>query len=133
MLNDTSKVTLYCPVQGSIPKLSYNSRYICYLLQSEIRPQRTYFGFTVDLKHRLRQHNGEITGGAKYTHVGRPWKVIGYVSGFPDKSTALSFEWWLHHPPVKRRGLKGKIEVVQDIIEKFKVKESQLSLTWTRV
>jgi len=31
-----------------------------------------YTGKTTDLKKRLRQHNGEIKGGAKYTRVRRP-------------------------------------------------------------
>ena len=36
----------------------------CYFLQSK---NRTYNGYTVDLHRRLRQHNGELAGGAKVT------------------------------------------------------------------
>jgi predicted GIY-YIG superfamily endonuclease len=54
--------------------------------------KRTYIGATIDLAHRLRQHNGEIKGGAKATS-GKQWERVGYVSGFPDWRAALQFEW----------------------------------------
>ena len=55
---------------------------------------RTYVGATVDLDHRLRQHNGEISGGAKATS-GRAgsWRRVCHVEGFADESAALQFEW----------------------------------------
>ena len=37
-----------------------NKTMYCYFLRSE---NRTYNGYTVDLKRRLRQHNGELKGG----------------------------------------------------------------------
>ena len=40
--------------------------YFVYLLK-EIEGNRTYVGFTSDLQRRLRQHNGELKGGAKST------------------------------------------------------------------
>lgn len=54
----------------------------------------TYIGATVSLDRRLRQHNGEIKGGAKVTSkFPGTWSRIGYVSGFPDWKAALQFEW----------------------------------------
>ena len=49
----------------------------------------------MDVDHRLRQHNGEIKGGAKYTtgKGAHQWKRILYVSGFPSWNDALRFEW----------------------------------------
>jgi hypothetical protein len=44
------------------------------------------------LDRRLRQHNGEIGGGAKAT-AGLSWNVAVTVKGFPSWSTALQFEW----------------------------------------
>jgi len=57
----------------------------------------TYVGATVDLDHRLRQHNKELVGGAKATSVkvaqGLRWNRVLHVSGFPDWQAALQFEW----------------------------------------
>ena len=57
----------------------------------------TYVGATVDVDHRLRQHNGEIKGGAHATTSkvakGHTWTRACYVSGFPDWRAALQFEW----------------------------------------
>jgi predicted GIY-YIG superfamily endonuclease len=57
----------------------------------------TYVGATVDLERRLRQHNKEIKGGAYQTSAkvvkGEIWLRAAYVSGFPNWSAALQFEW----------------------------------------
>ena len=57
----------------------------------------TYVGATVNLDHRLRQHNAEITGGAKATTarlaLGDTWERAIHVEGFPDWQAALQFEW----------------------------------------
>ena len=76
----------------------------------------TYIGATINLNHRLRQHNKEIKGGAKATAIkveqGEQWERVLYVSGFPDWQAALQFEWrWkqlsrkltLKMVPLKRR------------------------------
>ena len=55
--------------------------------------KKTYVGATINPDHRLRQHNGEISGGAKATH-GRKWKRKFLIGGFTDERTALQFEWW---------------------------------------
>jgi len=59
--------------------------------------QATYIGATVDLDHRLRQHNGEIKGGAHATSVkvaqGEVWRRFCHVAGFPTWNAALQFEW----------------------------------------
>ena len=69
--------------------------YYVYLLEST--KKSTYIGATIDLNRRLRQHNKEIQGGAKYTgsrvSKGETWKRIAYVSGFPTWQAALQFEW----------------------------------------
>jgi predicted GIY-YIG superfamily endonuclease len=61
----------------------------------------TYVGATVDLNHRLRQHNKEIKGGAHATSAkvgkGHTWTRACHVAGFPDWPSALQFEWrWKH-------------------------------------
>jgi len=57
----------------------------------------TYVGATIDLDHRLRQHNKEIKGGAAATSAkvarGETWRRHCYVKGFPTWQSALQFEW----------------------------------------
>ena len=67
---------------------------IVYCLATVETPTLTYIGATVDGDRRLRQHNGELVGGAKATHK-RPngWYRVCYVHGFSTWNAALSFEW----------------------------------------
>ena len=68
--------------------------YVYLLLSSD---NATYVGATVDLERRLRQHNKEIKGGAcatsKKVVKGETWIRACHVSGFPDWTAALQFEW----------------------------------------
>lgn len=66
--------------------------YVSYLL-TNTTTNRTYIGITNCLERRLRQHNGDLQGGAKYTRSGRPWHVHAIVYPFPTKSAAMRFEW----------------------------------------
>jgi predicted GIY-YIG superfamily endonuclease len=67
-----------------------------YWLQDD-KSNKTYIGKTNDLDRRLRQHNGEISGGAFATH-GSHWHRVCHVAGFPDERGALQFEWaWKHY------------------------------------
>lgn len=54
--------------------------------------RRTYVGATVDPNRRLRQHNGELAGGARATRGG-VWRRRYLVGGFADERDALRFEW----------------------------------------
>jgi predicted GIY-YIG superfamily endonuclease len=74
----------------------------CYLLKSTVL-KRTYIGYTVNVTQRLRKHNGEIKGGAKYTSTGRPWVIVCHVTGFATNREALRFEWhWKNWRKSKR-------------------------------
>ena len=46
-----------------------------------------YTGVARDLARRLRQHNGELVGGAQYTRGRRPVKLL-WSESCPDRSTA---------------------------------------------
>lgn len=78
-----------------------------YILKSEVC-NRTYNGKTNDPSRRIRQHNGEIVGGAKATSSKRPWKFICLISGFIDEKDALRAEWRIKHPTRKRKKRKPK-------------------------
>jgi predicted GIY-YIG superfamily endonuclease len=90
------------------------SEHFVYLLK-EVDGYRTYIGYTNNLERRLRMHNGEIKGGAKYT-TGRKWEFILYLSGFPSNIIALQCEWRCKHPyGKKKRGKSGDIGRIEGI------------------
>jgi structure-specific endonuclease subunit SLX1 len=69
----------------------------CYMLEALGGNAKTYVGATVNPDRRLRQHNGELVGGARAT-AGRKWARRFLVGGFADERAALRFEWrwkWL--------------------------------------
>jgi len=93
-----------------------NNFYV-YILK-QIDGVRTYVGYTVNIPHRLRQHNGELCGGAKYTK-GSQWELIGYLTGFPNNIIALQCEWKLKNPFGRKKrgksGIIGRIEALKHI------------------
>ena len=65
----------------------------------------TYAGVSPDPVKRLRKHNGEISGGAKYTKSKGPgWTHVCLVHGFQTKIQALQFEWASKHVPPRDSG-----------------------------
>jgi structure-specific endonuclease subunit SLX1 len=75
-----------------------DKKYYVYILESSDKAS-TYVGATINLDHRLRQHNKELVGGAHATSIkvaqGHTWRRVCHVEGFPDWSAALQFEWRL--------------------------------------
>ncbi len=91
--------------------------YVCYVLKST-RSTRTYVGITNHFSRRLRQHNGELKGGAKYTRSHRPWELTYMVGHFPDKSTAMKFEWQVKYRSKRQVGSPRvrRIRAIQEAI-----------------
>jgi predicted GIY-YIG superfamily endonuclease len=82
-------------VMDSIFEARGSGEWLVYVLRSVARPMRTYAGVTNNLKQRLRQHNGEIAGGARATASTRPWKLYAIICGFSnDKKLAMRCEWF---------------------------------------
>lgn len=86
--------------------------FYCYILKndSEKFKNRSYVGSTNKPSRRIRQHNGEITGGAKSTKVCNVWKFCALVTGFPDKINMLQCEWAIKHQ--KNHGPGGRIKAL---------------------
>lgn len=97
--------------------------YVYLLLATPLR-QATYVGATVDLDHRLRQHNKEIKGGAVATGIrvakGDIWIRAAHVSGFPDWQAALQFEWrWKQLSrklPAKMKPLERRMNALKQLL-----------------
>ena len=51
-----------------------------------------YCGITTNLERRLKQHNGEIKGGAKYTRGKRPCRIV-YTKKAMNRSIASKEEY----------------------------------------
>ena len=82
-------------------RLQGTMSFSCYCL---VNPEgRTYVGFSTNVDRRLRQHNGELVGGARATK-GSEWTRLCVVTGFPTQQSALQFEWKWKHLSRKARG-----------------------------
>ena len=90
------------------------NQWCCYILKSlNIAYQnKTYVGSTNCVKRRIRQHNREISGGAKATGIGMPHEFYCVISGFKNRKAALRCEWLLKHPGKKNqyKGVIGRIK-----------------------
>ena len=81
----------------------------------------TYAGVSPDPVKRLRKHNGELSGGAKYTQSkGAGWTHVCLVHGFQTKIQALQFEWAVKHvPPRDSGGLINRLKKLYVILNKI--------------
>tara|TARA_B100001113_G_C21116268_1_gene625476 strand:- start:1783 stop:2088 length:306 start_codon:yes stop_codon:yes gene_type:complete len=87
------------------------NNWYCYLLVG-FSGKNTYIGATTDVNRRLRQHNGELCGGAKRTRSNRPWRLLAYVE-VGNKIPALQLEWHMK----RARGLKNRLNRFVELSE----------------
>ncbi len=82
--------------------------YFVYLLKS-ISPgiNKTYAGYSTDVKKRLIKHNSNT--GAKSTR-GYKWKVI-YQKKFETKSAAMSYEHKIKRDKVLRKRILEEFDI----------------------
>ena len=64
-----------------------------YLVYIIVCDNLSYVGMTNNFLNRWLQHNGIISGGAKYTKKKCNWYPICIIDGFKNKSEAMQCEW----------------------------------------
>ena len=110
---------------------SKKNTYYCYFLgQHNNWNGQTYNGYTTNLKRRLRQHNGEIKGGAWATTAkgNGSWSFIAVLtsSSWQSISRAMACEWNCRYPTRKKprpniyAGSSGRINSLSEIFTHLK-------------
>lgn len=91
--------------------------YIVYIIYKD---KYSYVGTTNDAYRRIRQHNGEICGGAKYTtSKGDGWDYACLITGFKSQNDALKFEWALkHNRKYGSKGIYSRIKNLKNLLFK---------------
>lgn len=98
------------------------NEYLVYVLINTSH-NKTYVGITNNPTRRLRQHNGELVGGAKYTTSNKgsgEWLFYGFIKNL-EKIQSLSLE---RRIKIKSRKLKGlpidrRIKAIDIILSEY--------------
>jgi predicted GIY-YIG superfamily endonuclease len=117
--------------EPSTTKTTKETKYYCYFLgQHNNWTGQTYNGYTVNLSRRLRQHNGEIKGGAWATTAKDKgaWSFIAALTSdsWASVSRAMACEWNCRYPTRKKprpkifAGAKGRINSLVEIFKHIK-------------
>ena len=99
--------------------------FLVYILKNE---NKSYIGYTNDFFKRWQQHNGYLSGGAKYTTINQGlgvWEPICIIDGFTCKKEAMRCEWKLK----RKRGYLNRIKNINHIFcneKKFTSKGSDI-------
>lgn len=70
--------------------------YPCHVYIVECSDGSLYTGITDDLERRIRQHNGELWGGARYTQSRGPVKLL-YIEKYLTRKEAAKREYEIKH------------------------------------
>ena len=79
---------------------------------------RSYIGATVDPARRLRQHNGDIRGGARRTRARDDWRPHCVIGGLRTWREALQFEWAFQYYSRRARGVASREEALRALLAK---------------
>jgi predicted GIY-YIG superfamily endonuclease len=97
--------------------------YIVYILTNS-KNRCTYIGITNNPIRRVRQHNGELVGGARYTTMRKgdgDWSIYGFIDGL-DKRLALSIEKKIHIHSRKAKGdspLDKRLNYINELLLQY--------------
>lgn len=88
--------------------------YSVYIIKSD---NKSYVGMTNNFFRRIRQHNKEIKGGARYTSKSNNWYPICIIDGFQNMKSACQCEWRLKQSHKNNfKGAKGRVEYLSKFI-----------------
>jgi len=110
--------------------------FACYMLVSDCSA-RTYIGATNCVPRRVRQHNGELRGGARATRQSRPWRVKATCVGFVSWKETLRFEWrWKRRAHGTRktgilRGVAARLARAMELCESQQFQHVRLNVCST--
>ena len=99
--------------------------FLVYLLKND---NKSYIGYTNDFFRRWQQHNGILSGGAKYTtnNNKNSWEPICIIDGFISKREAMRCEWKLK----RKKGYLNRIKNIDYIFnneERFTKKGANIN------
>ena len=93
-----------------------------YLLYNKCS-KMTYIGITKDLEKRIKQHNGTLRGGAKFTKAFKKdgeWEIYGFIDQLSEHE-ARSFEIKSKKDKSKRKNetnLERRVRIMEEISHK---------------
>lgn len=98
------------------------NNYVVYVLINTSH-NKTYVGITNKPERRIRQHNGELVGGAKYTTSNKSvgeWKFYGFIKNL-DKRTSLSLEKKIKIRSKKMSGtpIEKRIKAIGSLLNEY--------------
>ena len=104
------------------------NNYIIYLLYNNSNTC-TYVGITNNSKRRIRQHNGELVGGAKYTKIKKgigKWEYYGWIESIEgyilEKRVALSLEKRIQILSRKMKGItpiERRLNTINKLLDEY--------------
>lgn len=107
-MNDNDKI------KEEKEKVCDEKKHYCYILMHKDKPGITYNGYTCNPKRRIRQHNQEIVGGARYTKkfgIGWGYLIIIHSDELTYRQN-LGLEYNIKYPTRKKprpREYQGEI------------------------
>lgn len=92
--------------------------YLVYLIECD---NLYYIGMTNNFTKRIQQHNGFLSGGAKFTKKKKNWNPILMIDGFINKSQAMQCEWaFKNKKNTHTNGIMGRFEKLNYLLNKNK-------------
>jgi len=71
----------------------------------------TYVGITTDLNRRIQQHNGKLSGGAKYTQSKRPYEIAHFIDNIANRSNASKLEYEIK----QQKGYHNRLKFMESL------------------